>query len=82
MGGTVGTTLAHTPTLEEEAGVDAIHKYIDRVPFLAMAAMPCPLWSSHNDNSLASFTFTSKFGLLYMGVSLLSFSTHLAIPYV
>ena len=52
--------------------------------FWGMAAMPFPLWSSHNtvDDSLASFTFTNKFGLLYMEVSLLSFSTHLAIPYV
>ena len=30
--------------------------------------MPIPLWSSYNtaDDSLASFTFTIKFGLLYM----------------
>ena len=35
--------------------------------FLGMAAMPFPLWSSNNtvDDSLASFTFTNKFGLLY-----------------
>ena len=46
--------------------------------FWGMAAMPFPLWSSHNtvDDSLASFTFTNKFGLLYMEVSLLSFLSH------
>ena len=50
--------------------------------FLGMAAMPFPLWSSFDtvDDSLASFTLTKKFGLLYMDVSLL-FESNLTLEY-
>ena len=36
--------------------------------FWEWQALPIPLWSSYNtvDDGLASFTFTNKFGLLYM----------------